>query len=46
MNKLKREREVEIMYVYKDKLINRLGTQIDRQIDRYIERQIHRQINR
>ena len=33
MNKLKREREVEIMYVYKDKLINRLGTQIDRQID-------------
>ena len=26
MKKLKREREVEIMYVYKDKLINRLGT--------------------
>ena len=42
MKKLKREREVEIMYVYKDTLINRLGTQIYRQIDtqkdRYIDR--------
>ena len=42
MKKLKREREVEIMFVYKDKLINRLGTQIYRQIDtqkdRYIDR--------